>query len=295
METEPGGASVKESVPVCYRHSSRETGVSCSNCGRPICPDCMTPTSVGMRCPACAGEKTKVRNTRAIQRSSEPVVTNTLMAINGIVFLAEVSSGTVLTGTNPGGTLLAKGVLFGPAISVQHQFYRLLTAGFLHLSLQHILFNMLFLFFVGRQLEPAIGRVNFAAVYFASLLAGSFGALLFQPLVPEAGASGALFGLLGALIVVARDRGIPIWSSGLGLTLVLNIVFSLTVSDVSIAAHIGGFFGGLICGVAIVELGERRRRPQAALAACVLVAVVSVAGAIAVAGSTGLTPGGLKL
>jgi membrane associated rhomboid family serine protease len=255
----------------------------------------MTPTSVGMRCPACAGEKTKVRNRRSIQRSTEPVVTNTLMAINGVVFLAEVSSGSGLTNTGVGGTLLEKGLLWGPDISVQHQYYRLLTAGFLHLSLQHILFNMLFLFFVGRQLESAIGRLNFTAVYFASLLAGSFGALLFQPLIPEAGASGALFGLLGALIVVARARGIPIWNSGLGLTLVLNIVFSLTVSDVSIAAHIGGFFGGLICGAAIVELGERRSRPQAALAACVLVAVVSVAGAIAVAGSTGLTPGGLKL
>ena len=295
MERERGAASVKESVPVCYRHPSRETGVSCSSCGRPICPDCMTPTSVGMRCPACAGEKTKVRNYRSIQRSSEPVVTQALMAINGIVFLTEVSSGTQLTGTGLGGTVLAKGVLFGPAISVQHQYYRLLTAGFIHLSLQHILFNMLFLYFVGRDLELAIGRVNFVAVYFASLLAGSFGALLFQPLIPEAGASGALFGLLGALIVIARDRGIPIWSSGLGITLVLNIVFSLTVSNVSIAAHIGGFFGGVICGAAIIELGEKRGRPQAALAACVLVAAVSVAAAIAVAGSTGLTPGGLKL
>jgi membrane associated rhomboid family serine protease len=248
-----------------------------------------------MRCPACAGEKTKVRTRRSITRSTEPVVTYTLMALNGIVYLAEVSSGSALTNSSTLGTLLTKGWLDGPDISIHHQYYRLLTSGFLHLSLQHILFNMLFLFFVGRDLETAVGRLNYVAVYFASLLAGSFGALLFQPGIPGAGASGALFGLLGALIVIARDRGIPIWSSGLGITLVLNIAFSLTVSNISLGAHIGGFIGGLICGAAIVELAERRRMPRAALAVCVVVAVVGVAGAIAVAGSTGLTPNGLKL
>ena len=118
---------------------------------------------------------------------------------------------------------------------------------------------MLFLYIVGPMLEPAIGRVNFAVVYFASLLAGSFGALLFQPLSPTVGASGAIFGLFGALIVVAHDRGISIWQSGLGLTLVINLVFSLSVSGISIGGHLGGLVGGLICGWLIVELGERRR------------------------------------
>ncbi|HWC87742.1 MAG TPA: rhomboid family intramembrane serine protease [Solirubrobacteraceae bacterium] len=218
------------------------------------------------------------------------------MAVNGIVYLAEASSGSALSTSNStAGTLLTKGVLYGPAISVNHQYYRLVTSGFLHLSLQHILFNMLFLYFIGRQLEPAIGRLNFSAVYLASLLAGSFGALLFRPDTPSAGASGALFGLLGALIIIAHDRRIPIWSSGLGITLVINIVFSLAVPNISLGAHIGGLVGGALCGAAIVELGEHRRMPQAALAVCVLVAAVSVAAAIAVAGSTGLTPNGLKL
>ena len=154
---------------------------------------------------------------------------------------------------------------------------------------------MIFLFFVGRMLEPAIGRLNFAAVYFASLLAGSFGALLFSPGILTVGASGAEFGLLGALMVVAHDRRIPIWSSGLGITLVINIVFSLTFPDISLGGHVGGFFGGLICGYLVVELGERRQLRGAALAGCALVAVISVAGAIAVAGGTGLTPNGLTL
>jgi membrane associated rhomboid family serine protease len=248
-----------------------------------------------MRCPQCAGEKTKVRTARSIQRASEPIVTYTLIAVNVIAYLAEGSSGGQVTGSGVTGTVLQKGELFGPAISILHQYYRLLTSGFLHLNFQHIFFNMLFLFFMGRMLEPAIGRLNFAVVYFVSLLAGSFGALLFTPHSPTVGASGAAFGVLGALMVVAHDRRIPIWSSGLGITLVINIAFSLAYPGISIGAHVGGFFGGLICGAAVVRLGERQGMRAAALAACALVAVASVAGAIAVAGQNGLTPGGLTL
>jgi membrane associated rhomboid family serine protease len=255
----------------------------------------MTPTSVGMRCPECSREKTKVRTARHIQRSTEPVVTYTLIAVNAIAYLAEGSSGSSLTGTGASGTLLTKGWLDGPDISVRHEYYRLLTSGFLHLNVEHILFNMIFLFFLGRLLEPAIGRLNFAAVYLASLLAGSFGALLFSPDIPTVGASGAAFGVLGAMIVVAHDRRIPIWSSGLGITLVVNIVFSLTFTNISLGGHIGGLIGGFICGAAVVHVGERRGMKWAALAACALVAVVSVVGALAVASGTGLTPNGLTL
>jgi len=173
----------------------------------------MTPTSVGMRCPECSREKTKVRTARTLQRASEPIVTYTLIAVCALAYLAEGSSGASLTGTGASGTLLTKGWLDGPDVSVHHQYYRLLTSGFLHLDFEHILFNMIFLFFIGRMLEPAIGRLNFAAVYLASLFAGAFGALLFQPQIPTVGASGAAFGVLGALMVVARDRRIPIWSS----------------------------------------------------------------------------------
>jgi membrane associated rhomboid family serine protease len=255
----------------------------------------MTPTSVGMRCPECSREKTKVKTARSIQRAYEPVVTYALIAICVIVYLAEGAGGASITGTGPSGTLLLKGELDGPAISIAHQYYRLLTSGFLHLDFEHILFNMIFLFFVGRMLEPAIGRLEFTAVYVASLFAGSFGVLLFQPLVPTVGASGAEFGLLGALMVVAYDRGIPIWSSGLGITLVINIVFSLTVANISLGGHIGGFIGGLICGWAIVHVSERKGQKAAALAVCALVAVAGIAGAIAVASGTGLTPHGLTI
>src|SRR5438105_6116806 len=200
-------------MAVCYRHPSRETGVACSACGRPICPDCMTPTPVGMRCPECTRERTRVRTVRPVRGA--PSVTMTLIAINVIVFVAEIlTGGQGLNGVS--GVVVNNGYLDGPDIVHGHQYWRLITGGFLHEGFLHILFNMLFLWIMGPQLEPAIGRFNFAVVYFVSLLAGSFGALLFQPQVPTLGASGALFGILGALMVVAHDRGISIWRTGLG-------------------------------------------------------------------------------
>jgi membrane associated rhomboid family serine protease len=255
----------------------------------------MTPTSVGMRCPECARDRTKVKTVRS--RPTAPAVTQVLIAINVAVFIGETATGTPLGGVggNGVGTLFEKGALYGPSIDQAHQYYRLATAGFLHDGLLHIAFNMLFLFFMGPMLEPAIGRLNFCVVYAVSLLAGSFGALLLTPQAPTVGASGACFGILGALIVIAHYRGISIWQSGLGITLLINIVFSLSVAGISIGAHLGGCVGGAICGWLIVQLGERRRMPAAAIAGCVVVAVVSVIGAIAVAGSVGLAPNGLTI
>jgi membrane associated rhomboid family serine protease len=250
----------------------------------------MTPTPVGMRCPECSRERTKVKTVRSL--SSTPLVTEILIALNVVAFLLETATGARLGGGG-GGTIYNDGALYGPVIQQSHDYWRILTSGFLHDGLLHILFNMVFLYFVGRILEPAIGRLNFTVVYFVSLLAGSFGALLFQPDAVTVGASGACFGLLGALMVVARYRGIPIWNSGLGPTLAINVVFSLSVNGISIGGHLGGFVGGAIAGWLIVELDERRRMPAAALAGCALLAVVSVIGAISVAGGHGLTPNGI--
>jgi membrane associated rhomboid family serine protease len=217
-----------------------------------------------------------------------------LIAINVIVFVAEfLTGGQLVSGST--GVVVTNGVLYGPLIVHQHQYWRLVTSGFLHDGLLHILFNMVFLWIIGPQLEQAIGRLNFVVVYFVSLLAGSFGALLFQPDVPTLGASGALFGLLGALMVVANDRGISIWRSGLGAILVINIVFSLAVRNISIGGHLGGFVGGLISGWLIVQFSQHRRLPAVALAGCVLVGVASVVAALAVAGGTGLTPNGIVI
>jgi membrane associated rhomboid family serine protease len=277
-------------MAVCYRHPSRETGVSCSSCGRPICPDCMTPTPVGMRCPECSRDRTKVRTLRTMP--STPIVTRGLIFVNAIVFLAALGSGAPM-GSGLAGSVELHGVLYGPAISIGHEYWRLVTSGFLHAGIIHIGVNMLSLYFVGSALEPAIGRVNFLFVYGASLLVGSFGTLLLSPDIPVVGASGAIFGIFGALIVVARARGISIWQSGLGGMLILNLVLSVSIPGIAIGGHLGGLAGGLICGWLVVEVGERRRVGSAALAGCVLIGVLAVVGAIAVAGGHGIAPHGI--
>ncbi len=251
----------------------------------------MTPTPVGMRCPECSRERTKVKTIRAGDRP-RPVVTQTIIVINILAFIAESAGGATLNGGG-GGSVFNHGALFGPSIAQQHEYWRIVTSGFLHDGLLHIAFNMFFLYVMGAILEPAIGGLNFAAIYFASLIAGSFGALLFQPNALTIGASGACFGVLGALIVVSRDRGIPIWQSGLGITLLINVVFSLSVRGISIGGHLGGLVAGFITGFAIVELAEKRRNQPIALISCLAVAAISFVGAIVVAGSHGLTPGGL--
>jgi membrane associated rhomboid family serine protease len=227
-----------------------------------------------------------------------PVVTQTLIALNIIGFLIETAAGAPLGGGG-GGSVWTHGFLFGPALTGNdpfgvgtHEYWRLVTAGFLHDGLLHIFINMVSLWFVGAALEPAIGRVNFLAVYVVSLLAGSFGALWFSPQIPTVGASGAIFGIFGALIVVARARGIPIWQSGLGFVLVFNLIFSLSVRGISVGDHIGGLIGGLITGFLIVEVAERRQLAWVALAGCAVVGVLSVIGALAVAGGHGLVPNG---
>ncbi len=250
----------------------------------------MTPTPVGMRCPECSRERTPVKTIRSAPAA--PQVTLALIAVNVLVFIAETAGGAPLGGGGAG-TIYNHGALFGPLIAHQHEYWRIVSSGFLHDGLAHLFVNMLSLYFVGMVLEPAIGSVNFAAIYFTSLLTGSFGALLFQPAAPTVGASGAIFGIFGALIIVARARGISIWQSGLGFWLILNLVFSISFRGISIGGHIGGLIGGLITGWLVIELGERRRQTTMALLGCVVVAAIGVIGAIAVAGGHGIAPNGI--
>src|SRR5205814_1733407 len=196
-------------MPVCYRHPSRETGVSCSNCGRPICPDCMTTTSVGMRCPECARERTRVRRVSGGPgfAGEAPAATYVLIGINVAVALGAFLSGgggASGIGTN---SIQRDGSL--SRIAIDHgDLWRLVTSGFIHAGLPHLLFNMLSLWVLGSLLEPVTGRARFLVIYFTSLLAGSFGALVAQPTGLTVGASGAVFGLLAAASSVLRARGI---------------------------------------------------------------------------------------
>ncbi len=284
----------------CYRHPNRETAVSCSSCGRPICPECMTPTPVGMRCPECANQRTRVvRNPTgtpsglSAHLSTYPA-TMILIAINVIVYAIELAGG----GGGGKGLFNELGVeriydmggLFGPAVSELGQWWRVVTAGFVHVSLIHIGFNMYLLFILGRLMEPSIGTPRFVVLYFASLLAGSFVSLLIEPNTVGAGASGAIFGVLGATFIIARGRRLDAVAGQIGGLILLNLVFTFADGHISIGAHIGGLICGVLCGFLIAAgergmLGESSARGRLAveLAAMGALGVLSFVLALAVA------------
>jgi membrane associated rhomboid family serine protease len=238
----------------------------------------MTPTPVGMRCPECSRQKTKVRTLRST--TSEPVVTYVLIAINVILFLAEGRFGV---GSQSGGTTIYdKFALFGPAIA-NGDWWRIITGGFLHAGLLHIFFNMYLLYLLGNMLEPAIGSVRFTIIYFVALLAGSLGALIVTPDAVTVGASGAVFGLMGAAAVELRARGINPFDTGIGGLIVFNLIFSFVLSGISIGGHIGGLIGGAAAGFLFLEADKRRIPQQLALAGSVALAVAVAAVAISVA------------
>jgi membrane associated rhomboid family serine protease len=278
-------------MATCYRHPSRETGVSCSNCGRPICPDCMTTTPVGMRCPECAGERTKVKTIRNTVR--RPEVTLALIAINVVAFLAEGNFS--ITG-GPSGSVYEKGALFGsltgiPTLGVAHgQWWRIITGGFLHENLLHIAFNMYVLYVLGMMLEPALGRLRFGAIYAVSLLTGSLGALIVSPHAVTVGASGAVFGVMGAAAVEMRARQIPIMQSGVGGLILINLVISFTLPGISWGGHVGGLIGGALAALAF-QSSARLRSQWLGLAACVVLGAAAFAGSIAVSKSTEASAG----
>jgi membrane associated rhomboid family serine protease len=279
-------------MATCYRHPGRETAVSCSNCGRPICPDCMTTSPVGMRCPECARQTTKVRTIRAASGRRGHEATLVLIAINVIAFLAEGSSAYTLTGdVNLNTSVFYHGRLYGPFIRVSHQYYRLLTSGFLHFDILHIGLNMYVLFWVGRLLEPAIGKPRFLAIYFTGLLAGSLGVLIASPLKPTAGASGAIFGLMGAAFAEAHQRGAIQVRNQLVLLIIVNLVLTLSISGISIGAHIGGLIGGGLATLAFQQ-GDRMRRAALGYAGCFALAAISVGASIVVANHISLAMGG---
>src|SRR3954454_16339143 len=264
-------------MAVCYRHPTRETGVACSNCGRPICPDCMTPTPVGMRCPECSRQTTKVRSLRTT--SDRPTVTTVLIILNVLVFIGTSSQGGF---GSAGGSVLRDYALFGPAVA-DGEWWRLITAGFLHSGILHIGFNMYILWYLGNLLEPSIGPVRFAALYFVSLLAGSFGALLLSPNAYTVGASGAVFGLMGAVFVMQLSRGMDPMQGGIGPLILINLAIGfLPGLNISIGGHLGGLVGGALAAFVMERTPAGRRGVALPVAVCVAIGAAAVAGAYAV-------------
>lgn len=231
----------------------------------------MTPTSVGMRCPECSKDSTKVRTPAfAASASSAARATMVLIALNVAAYLLQIATGQ--GGLSGVGTVFADGALCGSAIGdggvcVSNELFlrtdggewwRVLTSGFLHGTIIHLALNMFALYILGQVLEPAIGTARFVAVYLVSLIAGSVGALLLSdPQQFTIGASGAVYGLFLATIVVARQRGMDAVVSQLGFWLVLNLVFTFSVPNISIGGHLGGMVGGAL-GALLVVAAERR-------------------------------------
>ncbi|HEY8300948.1 MAG TPA: rhomboid family intramembrane serine protease [Jatrophihabitans sp.] len=286
------GPATDTGVAHCYRHPNREAGVRCTRCDRPICPECMRPASVGFHCPddVAIGRRTQrpLRNSvGAALRDSPPVVTITLLALNVAAYVATGLPSTRGINQPEYSRLFQDWQLLPYAVYHDDEYFRLVTAAFLHANLLHIAVNMISLVFVGPYLERAIGWWRFALVYVLSALGGSAAIYAFgAPLVPVVGASGALFGLLGTCLVLVRRLNLDLqWLVGI---IVLNFVLTFSVAGISRLGHIGGFVTGALCGLAIGGWPTLRRRVpdrvQLAGAGAVLVLIVAI---IAVRTATG--------
>jgi membrane associated rhomboid family serine protease len=244
----------------------------------------MTATPVGMRCPDCSKPSPNVRSgTGAASAQTTAYATYVLIAINVVVFIAELAAG----GGATSGQLVQDGGILGPAID-DGDWYRIVTGGFLHAGPLHLLFNMYVLYVAGTLLEPGIGTLRFLAIYFISLLSGSLGVLLLDPNSLTVGASGAIFGLMAAVLVIARGRGIEGLATQFGFFIVLNLVLTFSIPNISIGGHLGGLIGGAVAALIMVgfeRLGPSRAGVVFEAGTLLILAIGTVCGAVIAAGS----------
>lgn len=285
-------------MSTCYRHPNNRAGVSCQRCNRPICGTCMTTASVGFQCPECikgAAKKSPVIRFSEL-RGGRPIVTEVLVALNVLGLIAVVATGGSLF--NGGGRATEQGMTLGQGamysfsgnratvefLGVAYgEWWRIITGGFLHSGLLHFGMNMLLLYLLGKQLEPLLGKARFAALYVACLVGGSFGALLVSPTVGTVGASGAVFGLMGAAVIAQRRSGIDVWRNGIGGLVVINVLLTFAVPGIAIGAHIGGLIIGVAVGALVFALDRAVRSPWAGTMAALGVTAVLWIGCLVAA------------
>ncbi len=273
-------------VEVCYRHPTVATLVHCTRCGRPICPDCMTPAPVGHQCPECIGAARKEFRQGPGRRMAVRSVTATkvlLAAIAGVFVLELVSAGPQTLGEGASNQrLFDLGALYPPAIAVGGQWWRLFTAMFLHAGLFHILFNAWALWIFGTMMEREVGTGRFLLIYFVSGFVASAASYAFGPAIAiGVGASGAIFGVFGAFVAYNyRRRHLAMASANLrwAMTLILlNAMLAFAFGGViDWRAHLGGFLAGLVAGLAAEGFGAGRA--QRALLTLVGFAGLAAAG-----------------
>ncbi|GHH70340.1 rhomboid family intramembrane serine protease [Streptomyces sulfonofaciens] len=284
------GAGGAGSAPTCYRHPDRETGVRCSRCDRPICPECMVSAAVGFQCPACVSSGSGTGHGPAAGRprtiaggavASDPhLITKILIGINIAVFIAislddSLVDRLVLIGSWPPRSVFPPGVPYHATEGLAAgQWYRLVTSMFAHQEIWHIGFNMLSLWWLGGPLEAALGRARYLALYLVAGLAGGvLTYLLASPTEASLGASGAIYGLFGATAVLVRRLRYDM--RPVIALLVINLIFTFSMSGIAWQAHIGGLVAGVPLAYAMVH-APRARRALVQWGACAVVLLVEV-------------------
>ncbi|MEU3310757.1 rhomboid family intramembrane serine protease [Nocardiopsis sp. NPDC055551] len=255
----PSGSTPDAGAPrTCYRHTDRETGVSCTRCGKPICPDCMVEASVGFQCPSCVAEgNRKVRSTRTTfggKVVAKPYVTWTILVMMVVGFALQLGTSNPI-GQATMSPLTGLFSMWGYGVVEYGEWYRLITAAFLHAGVFHLLFNGYAMFILGPQLERWLGHGRFLALWILGALAGSVLSLLATPNAGSVGASGAIFALFGAVFVIGRRLRLD--TRMIMVLLALNLGITFLVPNISWTAHIGGLVGGLLIGAVFAYLPGR--------------------------------------
>ena len=279
------GPAASDAVPVCPRHPDRVSYVRCQRCGRPVCPQCQRPAPVGIQCVDCVNAATRATAPRATfgegRVSARPVVTLTIVGLCAVAFVAQLS--------NP---RLSEQLQFVPVLGAADP-WRFLSAAFLHANLMHIAFNMIALWMVGPFLEASLGRARFVTLYLLAALGGSTALVVAARIgglpgsglwsIGVVGASGAVFGLFGAVLVVLRRTGRS--ASGIVGVLALNAFIGFVVPGIAWQAHLGGLVVGALLGTAYAYAPKAHRRAvsvaaSVAVAAALVVVVVGIYRAV---------------
>ena len=276
-------------LPRCYRHPNMPTGRSCTRCGRPACGDCLQAVTIGSHCPDCIKASRPPATVRAKDwnASQDALITRIIMALNVAVFvwvlIGDTSSAGFGSSISPREVELGLNKLL---LSFNHEWYRLITSGFLHFGILHIAMNMYLLFQLGKLLEPPLGRLRYGLLYFACLLGGSLGVLVLEGSSTglHGGASGAVFGLMGAAAIGMQRRGINIFQTGLGATLMINLLLTFTIPGISIGGHIGGIVMGAICGSIMLPPPQQKQPPWLGYAVPTIAIIGSVIASVIVVG-----------
>ncbi len=274
----PGQPVPAQTAATCTWHPDRVTALQCSRCGRPACPECLTPASVGFQCRQCVADgraTQRVARTVAGSRVDEtPIVSYLLIAINVLVFaVTAIQAKSLLT---MDGSAWFNGGLLIPGVVAHGEWWRVVTSGFIHIGVIHLIMNMVSLWLIGPALERFVGRVRFLVIYLVSMLGGSVAVLaLTSYAASAAGASGAIFGILGALAVAFRRHRLDMRQ--LIIVLVLNLWFSFQFAGISWQAHVGGLITGALIGAVMVYPPARTRM---AWQVGGTVAILAVLGAI---------------